>query len=111
MEGCYKRRSRTPGPAFGDQRNMHISNDTRFRIRARLKVLPAAPPVTRDASTARRLPLAVLSIVVVSIIVLGWFLPGRHWAGTLADRVRAAGAIGVIIFITAAVVADVALVP
>jgi uncharacterized membrane protein YdjX (TVP38/TMEM64 family) len=59
----------------------------------------------------RRLRLAVLSIVIVSIIVVGWFLPGRHWAGTLADRVRDAGAIGVIIFIVAAVVADVALVP
>jgi uncharacterized membrane protein YdjX (TVP38/TMEM64 family) len=67
--------------------------------------------VTPHASARRNVRLSTLSVLIAVIVLLGWSVPGSHSPGVLADRVRDAGAVGLIIFIGAAVLADVALVP
>jgi uncharacterized membrane protein YdjX (TVP38/TMEM64 family) len=45
------------------------------------------------------------------MVTLAWFLPVREWTMALAERIRGAGAAGVLLFIAVYVVAEVALVP
>jgi uncharacterized membrane protein YdjX (TVP38/TMEM64 family) len=56
-----------------------------------------------------RLTVAVVGLVVV--VTLAWFLPVTDWTIGLAERIRGAGATGLLIFIAIYVVAEVALVP
>jgi len=48
---------------------------------------------------------------IILVVALGWFLPVREWTLALADYVRDAGALGVVVFVAAYVVATVALLP
>jgi uncharacterized membrane protein YdjX (TVP38/TMEM64 family) len=52
---------------------------------------------------------AVVGLVLV--VTLAWFLPVTEWTIALAERLRGAGAIGVLIFVAVYVAAEVALVP
>ena len=50
-------------------------------------------------SRSGRLSIAVVGFVLV--VALVWFLPAREWTIALAQRIRGAGATGVLIFIAA----------
>jgi uncharacterized membrane protein YdjX (TVP38/TMEM64 family) len=60
-------------------------------------------------SQYRRLASGVLGFGL--LVALVWFLPVKEWTVALAERIRGAGAIGVVAFIAVYVVAEVALVP
>jgi uncharacterized membrane protein YdjX (TVP38/TMEM64 family) len=61
--------------------------------------------------TTRGLKLAAIVAALAFVLVLGWLLPIGVWTVTLADRVRGAGAAGVLLFTAAYVAATVALLP
>lgn len=77
----------------------------------------AEPDAARSPVRDTRVKLAgavKLTAVVAALAVvlaLGWLLPVGAWTLTLADRVRGAGAAGVLVFVAAYVVATVALLP
>jgi uncharacterized membrane protein YdjX (TVP38/TMEM64 family) len=60
-------------------------------------------------SRSGRLSIAVVGFVLV--VGLVWFLPAREWTIALVQRIRGAGATGVLIFIAAYMAAAVALAP
>lgn len=55
--------------------------------------------------------LAVAAVGLVVVVTLAWFLPVKEWTIALAERIRGAGATGILLFIAVYVVAEVALVP
>lgn len=57
------------------------------------------------------LKVAVFACAVGLVVALSWLLPVRQWTVGLAERLRGAGATGVLIFIAVYVGAEVALVP
>jgi uncharacterized membrane protein YdjX (TVP38/TMEM64 family) len=54
---------------------------------------------------------ALIAGVIGLVVILSWLLPVREWVVALAERLRGAGARGVLIFMTAYVISAVALVP
>jgi uncharacterized membrane protein YdjX (TVP38/TMEM64 family) len=60
-------------------------------------------------SQYRRLASGVFGLGL--LVALAWFLPVKEWTVALAERIRGAGATGVVAFIVVYVVAEVALVP
>jgi uncharacterized membrane protein YdjX (TVP38/TMEM64 family) len=61
------------------------------------------------ASRYRRLALAALGVAL--FVTLAWLLPVKEWTVALAERIRGAGAAGVLLFVAVYVAAEVALVP
>lgn len=61
--------------------------------------------------TSRGLKLAAIVAALAFVLALGWLLPIGEWTVTLADRVRGAGAAGVLLFIAVYVAATVAMLP
>lgn len=76
---------------------------------------PAAPRYgTRETSLSTRTRygrVALAAGAIVAVVVLWWLLPVRDWSTALAERIRGAGAKGVLIFLAVYVAAEVALVP
>jgi uncharacterized membrane protein YdjX (TVP38/TMEM64 family) len=65
----------------------------------------------RPAPQSRYLKAAIVVGAIGLVLAISWILPVREWTVALADRLRGAGAKGVLIFIAAYVIAEVALVP
>jgi uncharacterized membrane protein YdjX (TVP38/TMEM64 family) len=54
---------------------------------------------------------AAFVVAIGLLVTISWILPVREWTVALADRLRGAGAKGVLIFVAVYVVAEVALIP
>jgi uncharacterized membrane protein YdjX (TVP38/TMEM64 family) len=68
--------------------------------------------VTRAFHRPRRYGRLIIGVVAVALVVtLAWLLPGQEWTIALAERIRGAGATGVLMFVAVYVVAAIALVP
>ena len=69
-------------------------------------------PVTRASHRSWRYGRLAIGVVgVVLVVTLAWFLPVREWTIAVAERIRGAGATGVLMFVAVYVVAAIALVP
>lgn len=75
------------------------------------RVAGRSPARDARAKTGRALKLATIVAALALLLALGWLLPVAEWTIALADRVRGAGAAGVVLFIAAYVAATVALLP
>ncbi|HUE84450.1 MAG TPA: VTT domain-containing protein [Vicinamibacterales bacterium] len=75
------------------------------------RVAGRSPARDATAKTGPGLKLAAVVAALALLLALGWLLPIGEWTIALADRVRGAGAAGVVLFIAAYVTATVALLP
>lgn len=70
-----------------------------------------SPAREATVKPGRDLKLAAILAALALFLALGWLLPVGDWTIALADRVRGAGAAGVLLFIAVYVAATVALLP